>query len=97
MILQRGIEANPENIKAVFDMQHLSIVKIVQRLTSREVTLNRFMFRLANRCLSFFRLFKKIKFFEWIKECHKTFNELKKHLSSLPLLAWPKPRDELHM
>ena len=37
------------------------------------------------------------KSFEWTDECQKAFEELKKYLSSLPLLSPSKPREELYL
>lgn len=43
MVNQRGIEANPDKIKAVISMKAPCIVKDVQRIIGRIATLNRFM------------------------------------------------------
>ena len=37
------------------------------------------------------------KSFEWTDECQKAFKELKKYLSSPPLLSLSKPREELYL
>lgn len=42
MVSQRGIEANPDQIKAIEDMESPSTIKEVQRLTGRLAALNRF-------------------------------------------------------
>ena len=41
MVLQRGIKANPEKVKAILDMTSPRSVKEVQRLTGCIATLNR--------------------------------------------------------
>jgi hypothetical protein len=43
MVSQRGIEANPDKIKAILEMQPPTTTKKVQRLTGRVAALNRFM------------------------------------------------------
>ena len=45
MVSHRGIEANPEKIKAILDMKPPQNIKEVQSLTGRVATLNRFVFQ----------------------------------------------------
>ena len=49
LVSQRGIEANPEKIQAVIDMQPPRTIKDVQRLTGRLAALRRFISKLAER------------------------------------------------
>ena len=58
MVSQRGIEANPEKVKAILDMTSPRSVKQVQRLTGRIVALNRFVSRVIDKCLLFFKTLK---------------------------------------
>ena len=58
MVTQRGIEANPEKIKAILDMKHTSSKKEVQRLTGRIAALSRFISKSAERCLPFFKVLR---------------------------------------
>lgn len=51
----------------------------------------------TDKCLSFFRLLRKIKKVKWTKKCQKAFYELNKYLSSPPLLARPKLGDKLQV
>ena len=67
MVSHRGIEANPEKIKAILDMKSPQSIKEVQSLTGRVATLNRFVSKVTDRCLSFFKVLKKA--FEWTNEC----------------------------
>ena len=46
-------------------------------------------------CLSFFRILRKS--FEWTDECQKAFEDLKKYLSSPPLLSPSRPGEELYL
>jgi hypothetical protein len=43
LVSTKGIEANPDKIKALIEMQDPVSVKDVQKLTSRVATLNRFI------------------------------------------------------
>ena len=85
MVSQRGIEANPEKVKAILDMTSLRSVKEVQRLTGRIVALNRFMSKATDKCLPFFKMLKQA--FHWIDECEAAFQALKDYLSKPPLLS----------
>ncbi|KAK2999377.1 hypothetical protein RJ639_024372 [Escallonia herrerae] len=69
----------------------------VQELTGRVVALGRFMSKSAKKWLPFFKAIRKAKDFEWIEECQKSFEELKRYLSSLPLLTKPVTGEDLFL
>ena len=50
IVNHRGIEANPDKIKAVLDMPSPSRIKKVQRLTGRIAALSRFVSRASDKC-----------------------------------------------
>jgi phage FluMu protein gp41 len=56
LVSTNGIEANPDKIKALIEMQDPVSVKDVQKLTGRVVALNRFIPRAAKRGLPFFQV-----------------------------------------
>jgi hypothetical protein len=59
IISNRGIEANPEKITAITDMEAPAIIKDVQKLTRCMAALNRFISQLGERGLPFFKLQKR--------------------------------------
>ena len=63
IVNNRGIEANPDKIKAVPDMPPPSSIKEVQRLTGRIAALSRFVSRASDKCQPFFQVLKKA--FQW--------------------------------
>ena len=67
MVSQKGIEVNPDKIRAIMEMKPPRNVKEVQSLNGKVATLNRFVSRATNKCLPFFRTLKKS--FEWTDEC----------------------------
>ena len=67
MVSQRGIEANPDKIRAIMEMTPPRNVKEVQSLNGKIAALNRFVSRATDKCLPFFRTLKKS--FEWTAEC----------------------------
>jgi hypothetical protein len=53
MVSSRGIEANPEKVQAVLDMQSPRNTNQVQQLTGKITALNRFILRSTDKCLPF--------------------------------------------
>ena len=95
MVSQRGIEANPDKIKAILEMSPPTTVKEVQSLTGKTATLNKFVFRYTDKCLPFFKILRKA--FQWTEECQRAFEELKVYLSFPPLLSPSKTGEELYL
>ena len=95
MVSQRGIEANPEKVKAILEMSSPRMVKEVQSLTGRIATLNRFVSKVTDKCLPFFKTLKKV--FSWTEECETAFQELKCYLSNPPLLSPSKEGEDLFL
>ena len=87
IVNHRGIEANPDKIKAVLDMPSPSGIKEVQRLTGRIVALSRFVSSASDKCQPFFQVLKKA--FQWDTKCEEAFSALKTYLSSPPILVSP--------
>ena len=95
MVSRKGIEVNPEKVQAIMELGQLKTVKEVQSLNGKIVALNRFVSKVTEKCLPFFRTLRKS--FEWTDECQKEFEDLKKYLSSPPLLSPSKPGEELYL
>ena len=51
----KGIEANPDKVKALQNMEEPQYVRDVQKMTGRIAALNRFIPRSADRSLPFFK------------------------------------------
>ena len=87
IVNHRGIEANPDKIRAVLDMPSPSGIKEVHRLTGRIAALSRFVSRAIDKCQPFFQVLKKA--FQWDAKCEEAFTALKAYLSSPPILVSP--------
>ena len=87
MVTHRGIEVNPDQIKAINNLQPPQNPKEIQKLTGMTAALNRFISRLADRCRPFFLLMNKWKGFEWTEECVRAFQKLKEYLSHPPIMS----------
>ena len=83
IVNNRGIEANPDKIKVVLNMQPPSNTKEIQRLTGRIAALSRFVSRSSDKCQTFFQVQKK-KTFHWDAHYEEAFSALKTYLSSPP-------------
>ena len=64
MVTHREIEVNPDQIKAINNLQPPRNPKEVQKLTEMTAALNRFISRSTDRCRPFFQLLNKWKGFE---------------------------------
>jgi hypothetical protein len=64
LVSTKGIEANPDKINALIEMQDPVLVKDVQKLTGRVAALNRFIPRAAERSLPFFQVLRSSKNFQ---------------------------------
>jgi dsDNA-binding SOS-regulon protein len=92
----RGIEANPEKIQAILTMGKPTKLHDVQKLAGRIATLSRFVARLGEKALPFYALMKKSDDkFEWTEEADTAFAQLKKVLSTPPVLVAPKEKEPL--
>ncbi|KAI5321259.1 hypothetical protein L3X38_030330 [Prunus dulcis] len=98
MISQRGIEANPEKIKAIIDMERPKTTKDIQSLTGRVAALTRFISKATDKCVPFFNALKRGKRdITWTAECDNAFQDLKNYMSKAPLLSKPLPGEILYL
>ena len=59
--------------------------------------LSRFIARLGDRGLPFFKLLRQSNGFTWTEEADKAFEDLKKYLATPPILVAPEPDEELFL
>src|SRR3954452_12878658 len=59
LISAMGIEANPEKIKAILDMDRPTNLKQIQKLAGRVAALSRFISRLGEKALPLYALMRK--------------------------------------
>jgi ribonuclease HI/dsDNA-binding SOS-regulon protein len=90
-----GIEANPEKISAITKMKAPTCIKDVQKLTGCMVALNRFISKLGERRLPFFKLLKHQEKFVWTPEADQALDQLKDFLSKPPVLTAPHKKEQL--
>ena len=85
-VSQRGIEANPDKIKAIEQIEAPKRIKDVCRLTGCIAAMSRFISKSAERAFPFFKILKKAGLMEWTPEAEATLQDLKKYLSSTLIL-----------
>jgi hypothetical protein len=94
IISHRGIKANPEKISAITSMKAPTYIKDVQKLTGCMAALNRFISKLGERGLPFFKLLKHQEKFAWTPEADQALAQLK-DLSKPPVLTAPRKKEQL--
>ncbi|GJR45418.1 reverse transcriptase domain-containing protein [Tanacetum coccineum] len=97
-ITPEGIKPCPDKTEAVLQLPSPRTIKEVQSLNGKLASLNRFLSKSAEKSLPLFKTLKKCikkSDFHWTSEAEQAFMQLKQHLSELPLLVAPKPKEEL--
>ncbi|GJY26152.1 reverse transcriptase domain-containing protein [Tanacetum coccineum] len=98
MISPEGIKPCPDKIEVVLQLLSPQTIKEVQSLNGKLASLNRFLSKSAEKSLPLFKTLKKCikkSDFHWTRDVEQAFKQLKQHLSELPLLVAPKPKEEL--
>ena len=78
LVSRRGIEANPEKIKAIASLAKPACINDVQRLAGRIAALSRFLSRLGEKALPLYQMMKKTDHFVWSDAVNQAFEDLKK-------------------
>ena len=97
MVTQRGIEANPAQLKAILHSSTPSSKKGIQQLTRRLAALGRFISRFTDRLKPFFTTLRGANRAEWNEECDKAFVAIKQYLKESPILLSPEAGDTLYL
>ncbi|XXG82605.1 hypothetical protein AAC387_Pa10g0516 [Persea americana] len=71
LVTRRGIEANPDQITAIQELQSPTSAKQVQRLIGMAAALNRFISQASDKCRPFFQLLDKGYKFQWTPDCNQ--------------------------
>jgi len=86
---------NPDKCEAILSMRSLTCLKEVQQLNGRLAGLSCFLSKLAKKSKSFFKLLRGAKTFMWDEVCENMFINIKRDLSTLPILISPPARAPL--
>ena len=97
MVTQRGIEANPAQLKVILQLPAPSSKKGIQQLTGRLAALGHFISRFMDRLKPFFTTLRGANRAEWNEECDRAFIAIKQYLTEPPILVSPKSSDILYL
>jgi len=89
IVRHRGIEINQSKVRAIQDMLPPKNLKEVRGLQRHLAYIKRFMSNLVGHCHPFSHLMKKASHFKWDDSCQKAFDNIKKYLSTPPVLGAP--------
>jgi hypothetical protein len=95
IINRHDIEANPEKISTITSMKAPTCIKDVQKLTGCMAALNKFILKLGERGLPFFKLLKHQEKFVSTPEADQALAQLKDFLSKPPVLTAPRKSEQL--
>ena len=82
LVSNRGIEANPEKIKAITSLAKPACINDVQCLAGRIAALSRFVSLLGEKAIPLYQIMKKTNDFVWSDAANATFEDLKRQLMS---------------
>ena len=95
MMTQRGIEANPSQLKAILESPAPSSRKEVQQLTDILAALERFISWFTDRLKPFFSSLRGANRAGWNEECDRAFTQIKQYLAEPPILISPDTGETL--
>ena len=96
-VTQRGIEANPAQLKAILQSPAPISKKGIQQLTVRLAALGIFISRFTDCLKPFFTTLRGANRAKWNEECGRAFVEIKQYLTEPPILMSPEAGDTLYL
>ena len=96
-VTQRGIEANPAQLKAILQSPAPSSKKGIKQLTCRLASLGRFISRFMDLLKPFFTTLMGANRAEWNEECDRAFVAIRQYLTEPPILVSPEADDTLYL
>nr|XP_027189420.1 protein NYNRIN-like [Cicer arietinum] len=94
---QKGIEVDPDKVRAIQEMPAPRTEKEVRGFLGRLNYIARFISHLTATCEPIFKLLRKDQKVEWNDNCQKAFEKIKQYLSKPPILVPPVPEKPLIM
>ncbi|GKE86832.1 reverse transcriptase domain-containing protein, partial [Tanacetum coccineum] len=94
----QGAESMSDNVDDVLSLSSPKCLKDVQNLNGKLASLNRFLAKLAEKSLPFFKTLKKCRKksdFHWTTEAKEAFKQMKCLIAELPMLTASMEKEEL--
>jgi len=77
IVSQKGIEVDPEKVKAILEMPELRTEKQVRGFLGRLNYIARFISQLTAICEPLFKLLRKNQSIRWNEDCQEAFGRIK--------------------
>ena len=97
MVTQRGVKANPAQLKVILQSPAPTSKKGVHQLTGQLAALGRFISQFTDRLKPFFTTLRGASRAEWNEECDQAFVAIKQYLTEPPVLVRPEAGDTLYL
>nr|GEW65267.1 reverse transcriptase domain-containing protein [Tanacetum cinerariifolium] len=94
----KGLKVCPDKVDAILSPLTPKCLKDVKKLNGKLASLNRFLAKLAEKSLPFFKTLKKCtnkSDFHWTTEAEEAFKQIKQLIAELPMLTAPMEKKEL--
>ncbi|XP_039683803.1 uncharacterized protein [Medicago truncatula] len=89
IVSQKGIEVDPDKVKAIREMPAPRTEKEVRGFLGRLNYISRFISHMTATCGPIFKLLRKEQGIVWTEDCRKAFDSIKKYLLEPPILIPP--------
>ena len=89
IVSQKGIEVDPDKVRAIQEMPAPSTEKQVRGFLGRLNYIARFISQLTATCEPIFKLLRKNQPMEWDENCQCAFEKIKQYLQNPPILVPP--------
>src|SRR5256886_11756473 len=89
VVTSKGIHLDPEKVSAIRDMEPPRSLKELRGLQGKLAYIRRFISNLSGRCQPFSKLMRKGVTFVWDQACQDAFDEIKRYLTTPPVLVPP--------
>jgi hypothetical protein len=86
-----GIDTNPTKVEAIKKLQSPRTRREIQKLVGMMAALSRFISKLGEYGMSFYKLLRKAGEFQWDDQAAAAFVQLKQYMKLLPTLVPPQP------
>ncbi|MCI42391.1 RNA-directed DNA polymerase (Reverse transcriptase), partial [Trifolium medium] len=93
VISSGGIAVDPAKVEAVHEWGTPKSVTEIRSFPGLAGYYRRFIEGFSKLALSLKQLTRKSQAFVWDKKCEKSFQELKRRLTSAPVLVLPNPKE----
>ncbi|XP_017416451.2 uncharacterized protein LOC108327238 [Vigna angularis] len=91
IVSQRGIEVDPDKVRAIMEMPAPKTEKEVRGFLGRLNYIARFISQLTTTCEPLFKLLRKNQAVVWNEDCQAAFERVKQYLQDPPVLRPPEP------